>query len=155
MSDFSGRHVLITGGTRGIGKALAVMLAAEGAKLSLNYVSRAEDAAAAVAEVEAAGGQGAAVAGDVSTPEGADGIVTAAREAFGPIDMLVCSAGTSSPTPADEITWDLWKHELNVNLDGTFTMIYAVKDEMIERGFGRIVTVSAIAGLRARRHLVP
>ena len=49
-SDFAGRHVLITGGTRGIGKALAVMLAGEGAKLSLNYVSRAEDAAAAVGE---------------------------------------------------------------------------------------------------------
>ena len=69
--------------------------------------------------------------------------------------MLVCSAGTSSPTPADEITWDLWKHELNVNLDGTFTMIYAVKDEMIERGFGRIVTVSSIAGLRERMNQVP
>jgi len=154
-SDFAGRHVLITGGTRGIGKALAVMLAGDGAKLSLNYVSRAEDAAVAVGEVEAAGGQGVAVAGDVSTPEGADAIVSAAREALGPIDMLVCSAGTSSPTPADEITWELWKHELNVNLDGTFTMIYAVKDEMIERGFGRIVTVSSIAGLRERMNQVP
>ena len=154
-SDFAGRHVLITGGTRGIGKSLAVMLAAEGARLSLNYVSRAEDAAAAVAEVEAAGGEGVAVAGDVSTPEGAAASVAAAREAMGPIDMLVCSAGTSSPTPADEFTWELWKHELNVNLDGTFTMIYAVKDEMIERGFGRIVTVSSIAGLRERMNQVP
>ena len=80
--------------------------------------------------------------------------MAAAREALGPIDMLVCSAGTSSPTPADEVTWELWKHELSVNLDGTFTMIYAVKDEMIERGFGRIVTVSSIAGLRERMNQV-
>ncbi|MBQ17176.1 MAG: beta-ketoacyl-ACP reductase [Planctomycetaceae bacterium] len=154
-SEFSGRHVLITGGTRGIGKALADSLAVDRARLSLNYVSRAEDAATAVADVEAAGGEAVAVAGDVSTPEGAAAIVSGAREAFGPIDMLVNSAGVSRPLPADEITWEHWKNTLSINLDGTFSMVYAVKDEMIERQYGRIVTVSSIAGLRERENQLP
>ena len=57
--------------------------------------------------------------------------------------------------PASDVTWEVWKHELAVNLDGTFNMIYAVKDEMIERQFGRIVTVSSIAALRERENQVP
>ena len=154
-NDFEGRHVLITGGTRGIGLALAIRLAGEGARLSLNYLSREADAEQAISEVQAAGGQGVAIRGEVSQPEEAKRLTVKARAAWGPIDMLVHSAGTSFPMHASDVTWDVWKKTLDVNLDGTFNMIYAVKDEMIKRKFGRIVTLSSIAGLRERAQQLP
>jgi 3-oxoacyl-[acyl-carrier protein] reductase len=153
-SDFSGKTVLITGGTRGIGKAAAVRLAGEGANVAMNYVSRHDDAAAAQAEIEQAGGRCVTIAEDVSQPEQAQQIVERTREAFGPIDMLLHSAGISIVEHATDITWETWKQTMAVNLDGTFNMIYAVKDEMIERRFGRIVTVSSIAALRERENQV-
>ncbi|MDP7206411.1 MAG: SDR family NAD(P)-dependent oxidoreductase, partial [Pirellulaceae bacterium] len=154
-SDFEGKVVLVTGGTRGIGKALALQLAEEGALLALNYMSRTDDAEQTVQEVEQSGGRAIAIAGDVSQPDAARSIVETAREALGPIDMLVTSAGISIPGPADEISWERWRTTMGINLDGTFNMIYAVKDEMIERQFGRIVTVSSIAGLRERENQLP
>jgi 3-oxoacyl-[acyl-carrier protein] reductase len=154
-SDFQDKTVLITGGTRGIGRALANRLAGEGARLALNYFSRVEDAQKTLGDVEAAGGKAITIAGDVSKPEDAARIVAKAREAFGPIDMLAHCAGLSTPMPASEVTWEVWKRELAVNLDGTFNMVYAVKDEMIERRFGRIVTTSSIAALRERENQVP
>tara|TARA_B100000809_G_scaffold24584_1_gene21514 strand:- start:2017 stop:2775 length:759 start_codon:yes stop_codon:yes gene_type:complete len=154
-SDFEGKVVLVTGGTRGIGKALALQLAEKGALLALNYMSRSSDAEQTVAEVEEHGARAIAIAGDVSQPDAARSIVETAREALGPIDMLVTSAGISIPGPADDISWDRWRTTLGINLDGTFNMIYAVKDEMIERQFGRIVTVSSIAGLRERENQLP
>ena len=153
-SDFQDKVVLITGGTRGIGKSLSLRLAAEGARVAMNYLSRSEDAEQALGELEAAGGQGMIVPGDVSTPEGAKQIVAQTRAQLGPVDMLVTAAGISIPGPADEMTWERWKTTHNINLDGTFSMIYAVKDEMIERGFGRIVTFSSIAGLRERENQI-
>jgi len=154
-SDFEGKVVLVTGGTRGIGKALALQLAEQGALLALNFMSRSKDAEQAVAEVQERGARAIAIAGDVSQPDAARSIVETAREALGPIDMLVTSAGISIPGPADDVSWERWKTTLGVNLDGTFNMIYAVKDEMIERQFGRIVTVSSIAGLRERENQLP
>jgi len=154
-SDFEGKVVLVTGGTRGIGKALALQLAEEGALLALNYMSRTEDAEQTVQEVEQSGARAIAVAGDVSQPDAARSIVETTREALGPIDMLVTSAGISIPGPADDISWERWRTTMGINLDGTFNMIYAVKDEMIERNFGRIVTVSSIAGLRERENQLP
>ena len=153
-SDFQDKVVLITGGTRGIGRALALQLADEGALLALNYMSRAADADQVIEEIEARGTRAVAVAGDVSQPDSARDIVAAARKSLGPIDMLVTSAGISIPGSADDLSWERWKTTLNINLDGTFNMIYAVKDEMIERRFGRIVTVSSIAGLRERENQV-
>ncbi len=153
--DFTDKVVLITGGTRGIGKALAIQLAAAGGRLALNYMSRQEDAEQAVAEVQQAGGEAVAIAGDVSMPESAAEIVAATREALGPVDMLVTSAGISMPGSADDVTWERWKKTMSVNLDGTFNMIYAVKDEMVQRGFGRMVTISSIAGLRERENQLP
>ena len=152
--DFRDKVVLITGGTRGIGKALAVRLAGEGARVALNYKSREQEAQKAQAEIEALGGQVVTVCGDVSTPESAEQIVESARAGLGAIDMLVTAAGISIPGPADEVSWERWKTTLNINLDGTYNMIYAVKDEMIERNFGRIVTFSSIAGLRERENQV-
>ncbi|MFP6672254.1 MAG: SDR family oxidoreductase, partial [Pirellulaceae bacterium] len=152
--DFQDKVVLITGGTRGIGKALALRLASEGARLAMNYLSRTDQAEQTLKELESAGGQGVIVPGDVSTPESAEQIVASNREQLGPIDMLVTAAGISIPGSANAMTWERWKTTHNINLDGTFSMIYAVKDEMIKRGFGRIVTFSSIAGLRERENQV-
>ncbi len=151
---FSGKTVLITGGSRGIGRATSLRLASEGARVAINYLSRKPEADALVKEIRAAGGEAAAVAGDVSQPEQAARIVAAARESFGPIDMLVHCAAYSVVEPASEVTWESWKKTMNVNLDGTFNMVYAVKDEMIARRFGRIVTMSSIAALRERENQV-
>ncbi|MDA1214367.1 MAG: 3-oxoacyl-ACP reductase FabG [Planctomycetota bacterium] len=153
-SEFAGKTILITGGTRGIGKALALRLAGEGANVACNYFSRHSDAAATLEEIEKAGGRGIVLSGNVAKPEEAQQIVDTTREAFGPIDMLMHSAGMSIVEPASDVTWKTWKQTMDVNLDGTFNMIYAVKDEMIERQFGRIVTVSSIAGLRERENQV-
>jgi 3-oxoacyl-[acyl-carrier protein] reductase len=154
-SEFKDKHVLITGGTRGIGFALAERLATEGAKLSLTFHTREEDAAKAVSSIQQQGGSAAAFGGDVACPDETARVVEEARSKFGPVDMLVTSAGVSFPMPAEEVTWKEWKRTLDVNLDGTFNYVYAVKDEMIARNFGRIVTVSSIAGLRERCQQLP
>lgn len=153
-NDFKNKHVLITGGTRGIGKALATRLATEGAKLSLNYFSRDEDAQQTVNHINGQGGEAFAIIGDNASPETAADVVTRARAQYGPIDMLVTAAGLSIPGSADTMTWQRWKSTLNVNLDGTFNMIYAVIKEMQQQQFGRIVTFSSIAALRPRENQI-
>ncbi len=156
MADaaFEGKHALVTGGSRGIGKAASLRLASEGAKVSVNYVSRTADADATVQEIEQAGGTTVAIQGDVSKPEQAGDIVAKARDAFGPIDILIHCGAISIVEHASKVTWDTWKQTMDVNLDGTFNMIYAVKDEMIERQYGRIVLMSSIAALRERENQV-
>jgi len=153
-SDFSGRTVLNTGGTRGIGRAAAIRLAAEGARVAVNYVSNQAAADATVDEITRAGGTVVLAPGDVSVPEQARGIAAAARSALGPIDMLLHSAGISIVEPASQVTWETWRKTMSVNLDGTFNMVYAVREEMIERGFGRMVLISSIAALRERENQV-
>jgi 3-oxoacyl-[acyl-carrier protein] reductase len=76
------------------------------------------------------------------------------RDAFGPIDMLVHSAGLSILEPAASVTWETWRQVMSVNLDGTFHVIHALQDEMIARKFGRIVLLSSIAALRERKNQV-
>jgi 3-oxoacyl-[acyl-carrier protein] reductase len=154
-TDFENKTVLITGGTRGIGRALAIRLASEGARVALNFHSRREEAVDTKKEIESLGGRSVIIQGDVSQPNDAARIVAEARSEFGPIDMLAHAAGISTPMPASDVTWEVWRRELAINLDGTFNMVYAVKDEMIERRFGRIVTFSSIAGLRERENQVP
>lgn len=152
--EFAGRHVLITGGSRGIGRAAAERLASEGAVVSINYLSRPEPAHETLALIEKAGSRGTAIAGDVASPDAARAVAAKAREAFGPVDILVHCAGYSLVEPADEVTWESWRRTMDVNLDGTFNMIYAVKDDMIARKFGRIVTTSSVAALRPRKNQV-
>ena len=154
MSDlaFADRTILITGGSRGIGRAASLRLADEGARVAVNYVSDETKAAKTVAEIKSAGGIAVAVQGNVAIPEEALRIVASTREMFGPIDMLVHSAGISIVEPATDITWKTWRKTMDVNLDGTFNMVYAIKDELIKREFGRIVLISSIAALREREN---
>ncbi len=151
---FAGRHVLITGGSRGIGRATAQRLASEGARVSINYLSRPEPAHETLALIKKAGSQGIAISGDVALPDDARAIAAQARAAFGPIDILVHCAGYSVVEPADEVTWESWKRTMDVNLDGTFNMVYAVKDDMLAQKWGRIVTTSSVAALRPRKNQV-
>jgi 3-oxoacyl-[acyl-carrier protein] reductase len=151
---FSGKTILITGGTRGIGRAAARRMAAEGAHVAVNYVANSKAAHETVQEIQAAGGKAFAVQGDVAKREDVKQLVAAARDACGPLDMLVHSAAISIVEPASHVTWETWRRTMDVNLDGTFHVVYAVKDEMIDREFGRIVLMSSIAALRERENQV-
>jgi 3-oxoacyl-[acyl-carrier protein] reductase len=156
MSDlaFSGKTALVTGGTRGIGRATALRLASEGARVAVNFVSQRTRADETVAEIQAQGGTVIAVQGDVSRRNEVQRIVDEVRSAFGPIDLLVHSAGISIVESASSVTWETWRRTMDVNLDGTFHTVYAVKDEMIAREYGRIVLLSSIAALRERENQV-
>ena len=147
---FLDKNVLVTGGGRGIGRAVALRLASEGANVAVNFVSRQDEAELTATDIETFGVKSVLLQGDVSVGQEAQRLATETRKALGPIDILVHCAGICVTEPVDEVTWDIWQRTFAVNVHGTFHMIYAVKDEMIERGFGRIVTLASIAGLRPR-----
>lgn len=148
---FAGRVALVTGGSRGIGRATALRLAAEGANVALSYATREDAAAEVVAEIAALGRRGLAVPCDVSRPDQVEHLVAETRRQLGPIDYLVHCGAISNVCTHQELTWERWKETIDVNLHGAFLMVFAVKDEMLARGFGRMVLISSIAGLRPRQ----
>ena len=153
--EFSGKTALVTGGSRGIGRAVAIRLAADGARVAINYVSHETEARDVLGQIKSSGGTATFAQGDIAEPDEARRIAQKARDALGPIDILVHCAGVATVQPAGDVTWEIWKRTMDVNLDGTFNMIYAVKDEMIKRRFGRIVAISSIAALRPRKFMIP
>ena len=150
-SEFQGRAALITGGSRGIGLAIAIKLAAHGANIAINYLSRDEEAREAQQMVEREGARCILVKGDVSNPESVVGMARRTREELGPIGLLVANAGISILESHDQITWESWRKTMSVNLDGVFLSVMAVKDEMLANQYGRIVCISSIAALRPRK----
>lgn len=148
-SEFMGRVVLVTGGSRGIGKATALRLASEGADIAFSYAHRAEDAEATAAAIKQLGRRvifrkcNVADAGDVQR------LVADARQ-LGPIDYLVHSGAISNVCSHNELSPERWREMIDINLTGTYLTVFAVKDEMIRRRFGRIVTISSVAALRPR-----
>jgi 3-oxoacyl-[acyl-carrier protein] reductase len=128
-----------------------VKLARSGANIAINYLSREQDALEAKQAVEQEGAKCLLVQGDVSDPEGVQRVVAGTREAFGPIGLLVLSAGLSILESHQDISWETWKRTMSVNLDGVFLPIMAVKDEMLAERWGRVVCISSVAALRPRR----
>jgi 3-oxoacyl-[acyl-carrier protein] reductase len=149
-ADFENRIVLVTGGSRGIGRACCVRLGQAGAKVAINYRSRMEDAAETAWLVQDAGAEAMTVAADVADEKSVAAMVAQVNDRFGPIDMLVNNAGIFEYVPHDATTPDQWRRTIDINLTGTYLVTWAVKDQMIARKFGRIVNVSSIAALRAR-----
>jgi 3-oxoacyl-[acyl-carrier protein] reductase len=146
-----GRTALVTGGARGIGRAICQRLGNAGANVAINYASNQAAAEEAAKLVEAAGATAHLVQADVSSEQQVQEMVSQVRERFGPVDLLVNNAGVFDYVSHEETTVALWKRTLDVNLTGAFLVSWAVKPEMIERRFGRIVNISSIGGLRARQ----
>jgi 3-oxoacyl-[acyl-carrier protein] reductase len=147
---FTGKTALVTGGARGIGGAVCKLLGAEGAKVAVNYRTSKEAAEVLVGEIGEGGGQAIALAADVSQADEVRRLVGQVKEQLGPVDLLVNNAAVFDLCNHEQLTLEQWEKTLAVNLTGTFLATWAVKDGMIGRGFGRIVNISSIAGLRAR-----
>ena len=144
------RVALVTGGSRGIGRAVCVRLAESGANVAVNYVGNEPAARETAALMESLGVTACVVRGDVSVWEDAQRMVREVAQSLGPVDLLVNNAGIFDYVSHAETTPEIWQRQVEVNLTGVFNVTWAVKDGMIERDFGRIVNISSIAGLRPR-----
>src|SRR5262249_27119182 len=147
MADriFAGRTALVTGGARGIGRALCRMLAAEGARVAVNYQRNAAAAEDTVKLIEPDAERALAVQADVANEDDVRRMVDTVRRALGPVDLLVNNAGISESKPHTALSFARWREMFAVNLDGPFLVTWAVKDEMGRRRFGRIVNIASLA----------
>ena len=143
----NGRAAIVTGGSRGIGRAIALALAAEGANVTVNY-AHTDEAAEQVAETIRGGGQKAlAVKADVRNLEEVKAMVARTKEAFGRVDILVNNAGILRDNYVTFMKDEEWTEVLDTNLKGAYHGIKAVGREMIRQKSGRIVNISSDAGL--------
>ncbi|MRH90681.1 SDR family oxidoreductase [Nocardia sp. SYP-A9097] len=143
--DLAGRVALITGGSRGIGRGIAVALASAGAAVAVNFRSREDEAAQAVADIERVGGKGIAIRADVAVRSEVESMVDRVTAELGPIDVLVNNAGVAVIRGLDDITEEDFDETLAINLKSAFLTIQAVAPSMRERGWGRIVNISSVA----------
>ncbi len=148
--DFNGRTALVTGGSRGIGKAVAEGLAARGARVAINYLTNKEAAVSTLASME--GGPHVAIQADISEPGAVERLFEEAVAALGVIDIVVNNAGIYRYHRIDEVAFDEWQQSwqevLNTNLVGPANVCYHAARHMIENGGGRIVNVSSRGAFR-------
>jgi 3-oxoacyl-[acyl-carrier protein] reductase len=143
MAMLKGRVALVTGGSRGIGRALAISLADAGAAVAINYLERA-DAATDVAEsIRKQGGRAMVVGADVSKAAAVKAMVSDVERALGPIDVLVNNAGIGLVRAVDDLTEEDFDRTIAVNLKSVFLCTQAVVPGMRERKWGRIVNISS------------
>ncbi len=143
--SLSGRRALVTGGGRGIGRAVALELARAGADVVVSSRTRSEIEAVAQA-VRDLGRNAAALPADVARAEEVSALVARTREAVGPIDILVNGAGVAPSALTWKTSDETWRSAIDTNLSGAFYCMREALPGMIERGFGRVVSVASIAG---------
>ncbi len=144
--SFAGRVALVTGGSRGIGRAIAERLGSGGAAVVVNYRADAAAAEAVVSAIRAAGGQAVAVAADVAQAEDVDRLVEATTSAFGRLDILVNNAGITRDNLLLRLSLEDWQAVLATNLTGAYLCTRAALRGMIRQRYGRILNVSSIVG---------
>ena len=151
---FAGRTAVVTGGARGIGRSICQMLAERGARVAVNFERNQQAADETVSSIADQAERAIAVRADVSQSDDVDRMMDAVREQLGPIDFLVNNAGIATTTSHEALTFADWKRMFDVNVDGPFLTTWAVKDEMIERQYGRIVNVSSLAGIKIKPDMI-
>jgi 3-oxoacyl-[acyl-carrier protein] reductase len=154
--EFAGKVALVTGAARNIGRAIALCLAAGGAKVAVNTRSNIEEARSVVGEIKALGTDAEAYAADVAEPEQVQAMVDAVLKRFGRLDILVLNAAVREHVHFDEISFADWRRVLSTNLDSAFVFTKACLPALKKAGDGRIVNfagVTALLGLKDRAHV--
>ena len=141
-----GRTALVTGGSRGIGRAIATALAKEGADVAINYQSNDAAAAEVVEEIQQMGRQAVTAKADVSDPYDTFRMAEAVIEKFGHIDILVNNAGVTSDKSFINMDHATWRKVLAINLDGVFNCTKVFIDQMVEQHYGRVVNITSVIG---------
>ncbi len=147
MFDLSGRTALVTGASRGIGRAIALQLARSGAAVVVNYRQSEAEARAVQKDVESCGGRAVTVQGDVRLPEDADRIVQETADAFGRLDILVNNAGFHRDTLVLRMSVEDWDEVMAVNLRAVFLCTKAALKLMLKQRWGRVINIGSVSGL--------
>jgi 3-oxoacyl-[acyl-carrier protein] reductase len=146
MIDLSGKSALVTGGSRGIGRAIAIRLATQGADVAFTYKGNTEAATETTGFIEALDRTAVAIQGDASQAETADSVVKTTLESFGKIDILVNNAGVTRDDLIMRMSLEAWREVLETNLYGAFYMIKAVTRPMLKAKGGRIINITSVSG---------
>lgn len=155
IQEFEGRTALVTGGNKGIGRAISLALAARGADVAVNYRSDAASAEETVELIRKQGRKAMPVPADVSDPQAAEAAVQAIRDKFGPITLLVNNAAYTRRQAPEELTLRTWRAIFAANIDAVFHLTWLVKDDMLAQGGGAVVNVSSMAAMRPDPHMIP
>jgi len=149
----NGRVAVVTGGSRGIGRAAVECFAKLGANVVVNYVRDENAANQVVAEAEARNVGALAVQADVALKGDAQRLIDATARRFDRVDFLVCNAGIWEGSPIDQMTEEIWTRTIDLNLKGTWSACRSAVPHMKRQGFGRIVIVSSTAGQRGEANV--
>jgi 3-oxoacyl-[acyl-carrier protein] reductase len=144
--DLSGKSAVVTGGSRGIGRAIVLRLATQGADVAFSYKGNEAAAKEVAKEVEKLGRTAIPVKGDATDPAAAEGLVKAALDAFGKVDILVNNAGITRDDLIMRMSPEAWREVLETNLFGAFYAIKAVTRPMLKAKGGRIINISSVSG---------
>jgi 3-oxoacyl-[acyl-carrier protein] reductase len=147
MFDLTGKVALVTGGSRGIGRAIAIGLAEQGARVAVNYASNAAAADEVVQQIASGGGEAIAIQGDVSRADDAKRIVEETIAKFGALHILVNNAGQTADDLLLRMSEEAWDRVMAINLRGPYLCTKAALRSMIRQRWGRIINVSSVAGL--------
>jgi 3-oxoacyl-[acyl-carrier protein] reductase len=142
----AGRTAVVTGGSRGLGKAIALELAKRGAKVAVNYVQSAKSADNVVDEIKSMGGEAIAIQADISDFEQAGNLIKSVAEKFEKIDVLVNNAGITRDNLIMRIKEEDWDTVMAINLKGTFNCSKAAVKLMIRKRYGRIINITSVSG---------
>jgi len=141
------RIALVTGGSRGIGKAIALQLGADGHRVVVNFSSNSEAAESVVEEIRAAGGEAIAVGADVSSAAAVAGLIDEVGQAFGPVEILVNNAGVTRDGLLARMGSEDWDRVMEVNVRSVYLCTKGVLRGMLKNRWGRIISIGSVSGL--------
>lgn len=148
MLRLKGKNAVITGGSRGIGRAVALCFAQLGANVTVNYVKNSKAAEDTVQEIKGLGGNAMAAAADVADSQAAKQLIESAAQHFGGVDILVNSAGINRDTLLLRMKDEDWQGVIETNLSGVFNCTRAAARIMVKQRRGRIINISSVVGIR-------